>query len=72
MNAVSRYLASGGADYIMSPTYEERRLALAEKLKAGRVSLLEMAHTLGLPLGVMVGLLNGWMIDAAAKRETKH
>ena len=72
MRAVVDYLANGGIDYIRSSTYEARRLVLAERLKAGRVSLMEMAHTLGLPLDVMVGLLNAWLIEVAAKRGTKH
>lgn len=71
-SALKHYLANGGTDYIASPDYERRRLALAEKMAAGPVSLAEMVATLGLPLPVVVDLLNAWRAEAEANGETKH
>lgn len=70
--ATKAYLADGGADYIASPDYERRRLALADKMAAGPVSFAEMATTLGLPLAVVVDLFNSWQAEKTAAKSVKH
>lgn len=72
-NAIRAYLATPeGADYITSDDYEQRRQRLAEKMAAGPVSFAEMAETLGLPLAVVVDLVNAWQAEREASHATKH
>ncbi len=71
-SALTAYLAAGGDSYIASPAYEERRVALAEKMAAGPVSFADMAATLGLPLAVVVDLFNSWRVEKAATKSTVH
>lgn len=71
-SALTAYLANGGDSYLASPDYEQRRLALGEKMTAGPVSLQEMADTLGLPLAVVVDLFNSWRVEKAAAKSTVH
>ncbi len=71
-SALAAYLANGGADYIASPDYEERRLVLAEKMAAGPVSFADMAETLHLPLAVVIDLFNSWRVEKAATKSTVH
>lgn len=71
-SALTAYLADGGADYIASPEYEARRLALADKMSKGKVSFAEAATTLGLPLAVVIDLFNSWQVEKAAAKSVKH
>ncbi len=72
MSALTAYLANGGDSYLASPDYEQRRLALGEKMAAGPVSLQEMADTLGLPIPVVCDLWAAWQVEKAAASAVKH
>jgi len=71
-SAVAFYIANGGRSYLTSAAFEQRRIALAAKLKAGPVSFGTMAATLGLPVPIVVELFNSWQAEKAAAIAVKH